>query len=63
MDDDRDISWLTQSDNVERSNFQISPSFIEEDNVVSLEENSNLYHLYDGVFAENISDDEAIDTL
>ena len=62
--DDEDISWLTQSDSG-RPNFDLGNSCWNSDvDLVSLEDNSSeRVELYDGVFGENISDDEAIDSL
>ena len=62
-----DISWLTQSDSG-NPNFNICEQFMDtsmlDDNVVSLEDNGNQgVEIYQGVFAEPISDDEAIDAL
>ena len=68
-----DISWLTQSDG-NAPNFDITGNFLDRNldlPVVSLEENvipnsqsdGGAVEIYDGVFAEAISDDEAIDSL
>ena len=60
-----DISWLTQSDRIPQDptvSFDLTSDFFNEE--VSLEENvSHGTKLYDGVYAEDISDDEAVDQL
>ena len=64
---DDDISWLTQSDSNQHSlqpSFNIADDFMELSYPVSLEENGNSeVEIYEGVYAQDISDDEAIDQL
>ena len=75
-DYENDISWLTQTPKLEDEspNFEIGVGYIEEDivgvsqdkNIVSLEENSvteQRHVLYDNVVAEDISDDEIVDSM
>ena len=60
-----DISWLTQSD-TGHPTFDISEGFNlhVDDPVVSLEDpRPGAVELYDGVFAEQISDDETINNM
>ena len=62
-----DISWLTQLDSG-ASNFDITTNFMErndQDLAISLEDpvDDGRIEIYQGVYAENISDDEAIDSL
>ena len=62
---DDDISWLTQSDSG-NANFDITTNFMDnhvDQGIISLEENLDRVDIYEGVYAENISDDEALDTL
>ena len=74
-DSDSDISWLTQTPSLEKSqaNFNVDYEYIEENidlcNVVSLEDNGNdvvpstSRVLYDNVVVEDIPSDEKIDTM
>ena len=62
--DSEDISWLTQSD-ANQPSFEISDQFMQSiEPVVSLEENvPGRVEIYDSVFAEQISEDKAVDNL